>query len=125
MQETKPAALPNSRRPRKGHLLAPFARILLAIAYVREKDSSRARELLLGLQREFPDNTLFGRELARLDKNAPLTRSCPARNAARSVLRGRRAISRARGKPRPRNRIAKYLENQWRSSEIHRVVTFL
>jgi len=53
----------------QGHLLAPFARILLAIAYVREKDMARARELLLGLQREFPDNTLFGRELARLEKN--------------------------------------------------------
>jgi hypothetical protein len=53
-----------------GQLLAPFARILLAIAYVREKDPTQARELLLGLQREFPDNTLFGRELARLDKSA-------------------------------------------------------
>ena len=53
----------------QGHLLAPFARILLAIAYVREKDFTRARELLMGLQREFPNNTLFGRELARLDKN--------------------------------------------------------
>ena len=52
-----------------GRLLAPFARILLAIAYVREKDAARARELLMGLQKEFPDNTLFGRELARLDKN--------------------------------------------------------
>ncbi len=53
----------------KGQLLAPFARILLAIAYVREKDLPRARELLLALQRDFPNNTLFGRELARLDKN--------------------------------------------------------
>ena len=53
----------------QGHLLAPFARILLAIAYVREKDVPRARELLLGLQRDFPNNALFGRELARLDKN--------------------------------------------------------
>jgi hypothetical protein len=53
----------------QGHLLAPFARILLAIAYVREKDLPRARELLLGLQRDFPHNALFGRELARLDKN--------------------------------------------------------
>ena len=52
----------------KGHLLAPFARILLAIAYVREKDFARARDLLGGLQRQFPDNTLFGRELARLDQ---------------------------------------------------------
>src|SRR6202158_99517 len=53
----------------KGHLLAPFARILLAIAYVREKDLPRARELLMGLQRDFPNNALFGRELARLDRN--------------------------------------------------------
>jgi len=53
----------------QGHLLAPFARILLAIAYVREKDVARARELLMGLQRDFPNNALFGRELARLDKN--------------------------------------------------------
>lgn len=50
-----------------GQLLAPFARILLAIAYVREKDVVQARELLLGLQGEFPDNTLFGKELARLN----------------------------------------------------------
>jgi hypothetical protein len=54
----------------QGHLLAPFARILLSIAYVREKNTGQARELLLGLQRDFPDNTLFGRELARLDKMA-------------------------------------------------------
>jgi len=53
----------------KGRLLAPFARILLAIAYVREKDVSDARELLASLQEEFPDNPLFGRELARLDRN--------------------------------------------------------
>ena len=52
----------------QGHLLAPFARILLAIAYVREKDFAHARDLLSGLQRQFPDNTLFGRELARLDQ---------------------------------------------------------
>jgi hypothetical protein len=52
----------------RGHLLAPFARILLAIAYVREKDVPRARETLLALQRDYPGNALFGRELTRLDK---------------------------------------------------------
>ena len=52
----------------QGHLLAPFARILLAIAYVREKDVAHARELLVALQRDFPNNTLFGREITRLDK---------------------------------------------------------
>jgi hypothetical protein len=49
-----------------GHYLAPFARILLSIAYVREKDRARALELLGGLQREFPANTLFQREIAHL-----------------------------------------------------------
>jgi len=49
-----------------GHYLAPFARILLAIAYVREKDKPRALELLGGLQQEFPGNTLFPREIAHL-----------------------------------------------------------
>jgi hypothetical protein len=50
-----------------GRLLAPFARILLAIAYVRDKDVPRARSVLVSLQTDFPDNPLFGRELARLD----------------------------------------------------------
>lgn len=49
-----------------GHYLAPFARILLAIAYVREKDNTSALQLLNGLQREFPANTLFPREIAHL-----------------------------------------------------------
>lgn len=49
-----------------GHYLAPFARILLAIAYVREKDKPRALQLLTGLRTEFPGNTLFTREIARL-----------------------------------------------------------
>jgi len=53
-----------------GKLLAPFARILLAIAYVRDKNTTQARETLLGLQQEFPGNPLFGKELARLDKVA-------------------------------------------------------
>ena len=49
-----------------GHYLAPFARILLAIAYVREKNKDHALELLGGLQHEFPGNTLFPREIAHL-----------------------------------------------------------
>jgi hypothetical protein len=53
-----------------GRLLAPFARILLAIAYVRDKDTARAREMLAGLQKDFPDNRLFPLELARLEKPA-------------------------------------------------------
>jgi hypothetical protein len=49
-----------------GHYLAPFARILLAIAYVREKDKPRALQLLAGLQRDFPGNPLFSRQMKRL-----------------------------------------------------------
>ena len=51
----------------RGQYLAPFARILLAIAYVREKDNRRAREVLASLRDEFPTNPLFAREIARLD----------------------------------------------------------
>ncbi len=51
-----------------GHYLAPFARILLAIAYVREKDKEKAVQLLSGLQTQFPGNNLFPREIARLEK---------------------------------------------------------
>jgi hypothetical protein len=50
-----------------GQYLAPFARILLAIAYVREKDKPQARELLASLHDQFPANPLFPLEIARLD----------------------------------------------------------
>ena len=53
----------------RGEYLAPFARILLAIAYVREKDKLRARELLASLQNDFPNNPLFAKEIARLDSS--------------------------------------------------------
>jgi hypothetical protein len=49
-----------------GHYLAPFARILLSIAYVRDKDRIHALELLIALHNQFPGNTLFPREIARL-----------------------------------------------------------
>jgi hypothetical protein len=51
----------------RGHYLAPFANILLAIAYVREHDKPRARELLASLRDQFPANPLFAEEIARLD----------------------------------------------------------
>ena len=49
-----------------GHYLAPFARVLLAIAYVRDKDKQRALELLTSLREQFPANTLFPLEISRL-----------------------------------------------------------
>jgi len=50
----------------KGHYLQPFARLLLAVAALRDKDVNQARSLLVGLVREFPNNDLYKRELARL-----------------------------------------------------------
>jgi hypothetical protein len=50
----------------KGHYLAPFARLLLAVAALRDKDKQTARNLLAGLAREFPSNQLYVAELARI-----------------------------------------------------------
>jgi len=49
-----------------GHYLKPFARMLLAVAALREKDQGTARGILQGLTREFPENRLYLRELAKL-----------------------------------------------------------
>lgn len=51
----------------KGHYLAPFARLLLAVAALRDKDTARARDILVGLTREYPKNPLYALELARLN----------------------------------------------------------
>ncbi|HEV2022003.1 MAG TPA: hypothetical protein VGQ94_05695 [Terriglobales bacterium] len=58
------------RAAQHGRYLAPFGRILLAIAYVRDKDVARAREMLVSLNRDFPRNPLFPREIARLDSQS-------------------------------------------------------
>jgi hypothetical protein len=50
----------------KGHYLAPFARVLLAIAHLRKREIGPAVDLLVSLRQEFPDNSLFSAELARL-----------------------------------------------------------
>jgi hypothetical protein len=50
----------------KGHYLAPFARLLLAVAALRDKDPQTARVLLAGLVKEFPNNQLYVTELARI-----------------------------------------------------------
>ena len=52
-----------------GRFFAPFARMLLAVAYLRDKDTRHARELLSGLHEQFPANPLFAREMARLERN--------------------------------------------------------
>jgi hypothetical protein len=50
----------------KGHYLAPYARLLLAVAALRDHDPNTARTLLSGLSQEFPNNRLYRNELARL-----------------------------------------------------------
>jgi len=50
----------------KGNYLKPYARLLLAVAALRNKDRAQAREILDGLAREFPHNRLYTEELAKL-----------------------------------------------------------
>ena len=50
----------------KGHYLSPFARLLLVVADLRDKDTARAREELTALATEFPANHLFRDELAKI-----------------------------------------------------------
>ncbi len=50
----------------KGHYLLPFARLLLAVAHLRDHNTAGARTILEALSREFPHNPLYRQELARL-----------------------------------------------------------
>jgi hypothetical protein len=50
-----------------GHYLRPFAKILLALAALREKKPEVARAQLMELVAEFPGNPLFANELAKLN----------------------------------------------------------
>jgi hypothetical protein len=52
-----------------GHYFRPFAKILLALAALREKKTGVARIQLTELVAEFPENPLFAEELARLDSH--------------------------------------------------------
>ncbi len=51
----------------KGHYLAPFARLLLGVAALRDNNIPKAKEILADLTREFPQNRLYRQELARLE----------------------------------------------------------
>jgi hypothetical protein len=50
----------------KGTLLQPYARMLLAVAALRDNDKVNAARILDGLVREFPHNRLYAAELARI-----------------------------------------------------------
>ncbi len=61
----------------RGHYLRPFAKLLLALTALREKQVELARTQLRELHAEFPQNALFARELAKLPKPAPALPSDP------------------------------------------------
>lgn len=53
-----------------GHYLRPYAKLMLALAELREKNPAIAREQLAALAAEFPGNPLFAHELAKLSATA-------------------------------------------------------
>jgi hypothetical protein len=53
-----------------GHYLKPFAKVMLALAYEREKKPALARVLLAELAVEFPTNAVFARELTIIEKQS-------------------------------------------------------
>jgi hypothetical protein len=49
-----------------GHYLKPFAKVMLALAALREKQPGLARNLFTELHDQFPENHVFASELAKL-----------------------------------------------------------
>ena len=49
-----------------GHYLEPFAKLILAVAALRDNNRAKAKDLLTELHNRFPDNQLYVRELNRL-----------------------------------------------------------
>jgi polyisoprenoid-binding protein YceI len=66
-----------------GHYLQPYAKILLAIAALRDHDPATAAGLLEGLASEFPANPLYTTELRRLATTVTLD---PARTEVHFTL---------------------------------------
>ncbi len=54
----------------RGKYYGPFARILLSVIHMREKRLQKAKSLLAGLARDFPENPLIRKELARAGEMA-------------------------------------------------------
>ena len=60
-----------------GRYYGPFARVLLAVLHLRAKHPAEARVLLTDLARQFPENPLFPKELARIEQMGPSLRPAP------------------------------------------------
>jgi len=54
----------------QGYYLEPFAKLLLAVAALRNNEPQKAREILVGLHERFPNNELYSLELNRLASTA-------------------------------------------------------
>jgi hypothetical protein len=54
----------------QGRFFKPFAKLLLAVAALRDRDPGTAHRLLTELHQQFPHNSLYKYELARLDQIA-------------------------------------------------------
>ncbi|WP_213804805.1 hypothetical protein [Granulicella sp. dw_53] len=50
----------------RGHYLAPFARLMLAVGELRDGRKQQGKEILQSLAKEFPQNTLYERQIARI-----------------------------------------------------------
>jgi hypothetical protein len=50
-----------------GYYLEPFAKLLMAVAALRDGNPSGARDILAELHRRFPDNELYTQELNRVE----------------------------------------------------------
>jgi hypothetical protein len=53
----------------QGYYLEPFAKLLLAVAALRDNQTEKARQILTELSTRFPDNDLYSMELKRLAAN--------------------------------------------------------
>jgi predicted Zn-dependent protease len=67
VQGSKPKAIADLQlAARSGNYLRPFAKILLAILYLREKNPDESARMLQSFAQEYPENPLVRRELAKL-----------------------------------------------------------
>jgi hypothetical protein len=67
----------------KGHYLKPYAKVLLAIAALRDNKKQEAESYLAELSEEFPQNDLFRQELKKLSQDEAL---CIGSTAPRSFV---------------------------------------
>ena len=77
-QTDKQAGLEKLRvTAQKGRYLLPYARLLLAVAALRDGDRARGAQLLRWLAQQFPQNHLYSRELAKVEGQAGSVGSGP------------------------------------------------